>query len=168
MTPEIFWIPGPWRGKLAIVTRPRGGDWLDDELKSWRRAGFDVVVSLLETGEAAELGLLDEDQAAQANGLGYRSFPIPDRGIPCSMPAFASLVSDVSAELDGGKYVALHCRQGIGRSALVAIGILAASGIEPDRAIQIVKSARGLAVPETAGQRQWIAVFTVKPSGATR
>lgn len=120
MAPNIFWIPGPWRGRLAIVTRPRGGDWVEDELKSWRHAGFDVVVSLLETGEAAQLGLLDEGQAALASGLGYRSFPIPDRGVPSSMPAFESLVSDLSTELDQGKNVALHCRQGIGRSALVA------------------------------------------------
>lgn len=165
---DIFWIPGPWRGRLAIVTRPRGGDWLDDELKDWRRAGFDVVVSLLETGEAAQLGLLDEDQAAQANGLGYRSFPIPDRGIPSSMPAFATLVSDVSAVLDNGKCVALHCRQGIGRSALVAVGVLATSGIDPDRAIGIVSSARRLTVPETAEQRKWIIGLTARPSTATR
>lgn len=168
MTPDIFWIPGPWRGRLAIVTRPRGSDWLQDELKSWRQAGFDNVVSLLETSEAAQLGLLDERQASQANGLGYRSFPIPDRGVPSSMPAFVSLVSDICTELDQGKTVALHCRQGIGRSALVALGILANSDADPDRAIEIVSSARGLPVPETAEQRRWVKGLTVKPSAATR
>jgi hypothetical protein len=35
MTTELFWIPGPWKGKLAIVPRPRGGDWLDDEVGGW-------------------------------------------------------------------------------------------------------------------------------------
>lgn len=167
MTPDTFWIPGPWRGRLAIVTRPRGSDWLDDDLKSWRQAGFDIVVSLLEAAEAAQLGLRDEPQVAQANGLGYRSFSIPDRGVPPSMQTFVSLVSEISTRLDEGKSVAIHCRQGIGRSALVAIGILAGSGLDADRAIEIVSAARGLAVPETAEQRKWITGLTVKPSAAT-
>jgi len=53
MNPDLFWIPGPWRGRLAVATRPRGGDWLADEAAGWRRAGLDVVVSLLENEEAA-------------------------------------------------------------------------------------------------------------------
>jgi len=64
--------------------------------------------------------------------------------------------------------VALHCRQSIGRSALVAIAILASSGLDPERAIEIVSSARGLAVPETGEQRKWIAILTVKPSAPAR
>ena len=48
MSPDLYWIVGPWRGRLAIAARPRGGDWLDDELSGWRQAGIDVVVSLLE------------------------------------------------------------------------------------------------------------------------
>ena len=43
MNPDLFWIPGPWRGRLAVATRPRGGDWLEDEVNGWRRAGLDVV-----------------------------------------------------------------------------------------------------------------------------
>lgn len=164
----IFWIPGPWRGRLAIVTRPRGGDWIADELKSLRQAGFDTVVSLLEAAEAAQLELLNEGQAAQASGLGYRWFPIPDRGVPSSMLAFVSLVNDVFTELENGKNVALHCRQGIGRSALVAVGILASSGVDADRAIKVVSSARGLAVPETAEQRNWIASLVMRPPATAR
>jgi hypothetical protein len=42
---------------LAIVLRPRGGDWLDDEVDRIKRAGVDVLVSMLQADEAAELGL---------------------------------------------------------------------------------------------------------------
>ena len=52
MTPDLFWIVGPWRGRLAIAARPRGGDWLEDEITGWRLAGIDIVVSLLESHEA--------------------------------------------------------------------------------------------------------------------
>ena len=56
----MSWVPGPWPGKLGIVARPRGGDWLDEEARGWREAGLDVVVSLLEEAEAIELDLRGE------------------------------------------------------------------------------------------------------------
>lgn len=44
MQADLFWIPGPWRGHLAIAARPRGGTG-DDEASAWRRAGIEVVLS---------------------------------------------------------------------------------------------------------------------------
>jgi hypothetical protein len=60
MFTELFRVEGPWPGQLAISARPRGGDWLDEEIISWRRAGIDVIVSLLEPAEAADLNLGNE------------------------------------------------------------------------------------------------------------
>jgi len=162
MTPDLFWIPGPWRGRLAVVTRPRGGDWLKDEGSGWRRAGIDVAVSLLEPHEASQLDLLDEPQAAESNGIRFVSFPIPDRGVPASAPAARSLIADIARALDDGKNVAVHCRQGIGRSGMIAAGVLVASGISPERAVTVVSSARGLAVPETEEQRSWLELLPSK------
>jgi protein-tyrosine phosphatase len=156
MSPDLFWIAGPWRGRLAIATRPRGGDWLNDEVSGWRRAGIDVVVSLLESKEADQLGLLEESKVAEAEGLRFISFPIPDRGVPASVPAAISLMADVASSLDEGKNVAMHCRQGVGRSGLVAAGVLVNSGVSPEDAIKAVRSARGFDVPETADQRLWV------------
>jgi protein-tyrosine phosphatase len=156
MSPELFWIPGPWRGRLAVVTRPRGGDWLEEEANGWRRAGIDVVVSLLENDEAAQLDLVDERRIAEANSILFISFPIPDRGVPASVPAAISLVASIAVALEGGKNVAVHCRQGIGRSGLIVAGVLANSGVSPEQAMRVVSSARGLAVPETSEQRLWL------------
>jgi protein-tyrosine phosphatase len=156
MSPDLFWIPGPWRGRIAVASRPRGGDWLKDEAIGWRRAGVDVVVSLLERDEASQLDLLDEARAAEANGIRFVSFPIPDRGVPASVPEARSLIADIARALREGKNVAVHCRQGIGRSGLIAAGALMASGINPEHAVKVVSSARGLTVPETAEQRSWL------------
>ena len=156
MKPDLFWIPGPWPGRLAVVTRPRGGDWLEDEASGWRRAGLDAVVSLLEPGEAAQLGLLEEDRAAEANDIRFICFPIPDRGVPASDIAAASLIAVISGLLESGKNVAVHCRQGIGRSGLIAAAVLVASGMLADRAIDVVSSARKLVIPETQDQLQWV------------
>jgi protein-tyrosine phosphatase len=168
MTPNLFWIPGPWRGRLAIAARPRGGDWLEDEAGGLRRAGIDVVVSLLEKDEAAQLDLAGEAKALEANGLRFMSFSIPDRGVPASMSDAMSLIIAISAALDLGKNVAVHCRQGVGRSGLIAAAVLASSGLDPQRAIEIVSSARGQAVPETADQRSWIQRLPAEPPVVTR
>ena len=59
-----YWITN----QLAIVPRPRGGDWLEDEMDALREAGIDVVVSMLQENEASELGLQSEGEAARRSG----------------------------------------------------------------------------------------------------
>jgi protein-tyrosine phosphatase len=156
MNPDLFWIPGPWRGKLAVATRPRGGDWLEDEASGWRQAGLNLIVSLLESEEAAHLDLVQEADVAKSKGINFISFPIPDRGVPASMRAALSLLRKIADALDEGKNVAVHCRQGIGRSGSIAAGVLVTSGIGVEKAIEVVSSARGQTIPETPVQLQWI------------
>lgn len=156
MKPKLFWIPGPWRGRLAVASRPRGGDWLEDEINGWRKAGLDVVVSLLEKDEAAQFELGHEGDVAESKGVRFVSFPIPDRGVPASTREALSLFGDISAALEEGKNVAVHCRQGIGRSGLIAAGVLLTSGVGVDKALEVITAARGETVPETSAQLQWI------------
>jgi protein-tyrosine phosphatase len=110
--------------------------------------------------------LVGESDAARSNGIQFISFPIPDRNVPASIPEFLSLLERVSKGLEQGKNVAVHCRQSIGRSGLIAAGILATTGIEPDTAMEIVSAARGHTVPETDQQRQWIQRLSSKPVGS--
>ena len=156
MKPELFWISGPWPSRLAIAARPRGGEWLYDELSSLHAAGVDVVVSLLTEEETIELGLTDEAAAAKAARVEYTSFPIPDRGVPSSVSGLESLIVAISVALMAGKNVALHCRQGLGRSGLIAAAALVASGLDPEQAIETISLARGQTIPETPRQRAWI------------
>jgi protein-tyrosine phosphatase len=156
MKPDLFWIPGPWRGRLAMATRPRGGDWLAEEAEGWRRAGLDVVVSLLEDQEAADLQLDHEGNFAVSNGIEFVSFPIPDRGVPASVALVRSLLKKMTLALQDGKNVGVHCRQGIGRSGLIAAGALMSSGIATEKAVQVVSTARGVTIPETPVQLEWL------------
>ncbi len=160
MTAKIFWITGPWRGRLGIVPRPRGAEWLDDETRAWREAGIDIVVSLLESDEEAELDLTGESTSSTASGLAFRAFPIPDRSVPGSREAVAALADQIVDALRSGKTVAVHCRQGIGRSAMMVAAALIAGGLDAEDAVNAIRQSRGLDVPETQAQRQWISDFS--------
>ena len=156
MRTHLFPVPGPWNGRLAIMARPRGGDWLEDEARSWRRDGIDMVVSLLEEEEETQLSLLEEGNAARSSDVQFISFPIPDRGVPASTQAALTLVTDIERALEAGRNVAIHCRQSIGRAGLIAAAVLVASGVDPDQALETLSSARGAIVPETPEQREWV------------
>lgn len=161
MKTDVYWISGPWPGRLGIVPRPRGGDWLADEVHSWRDSGLDVVTSLLTPEEVLELGLQEEAARSRAEGLELHAFPIPDRGVPASRAEMARLVKDLETALKSGKNVAVHCRQGIGRSALLVASLLASAGEDPDEAFRRIERARGTSVPDTDEQRDWVVRATV-------
>ncbi len=156
---ELHWVPVPHAGRLAVSARPRGGDWLEDELSAWRAAGVDVVVSLLELEEEAELHLASEAAIASANGIEFVRFPIADRAVPASREVFAQLVAALAEQILEGKSVAVHCRQGIGRAATLAVAILVRLGSQLERAIATVSAARGRDVPETPEQLAFLSAF---------
>jgi len=143
-------------GRLAVMPRPRAGEWLEEEAASWRRQGLDVVVSLLEDTEVAELGLDAEPQMCESSGLRFVRFPLPDRGVPTSAQEVSELVSALSSELREGHGVGIHCRMGIGRSASLVVCVLAALGMPVEEAWAAVERARGLSVPDTPEQRAWV------------
>jgi protein-tyrosine phosphatase len=137
------------------MPRPRAGDWLEDEIASWRRSGLDVIVSLLEDAEVAELGLRQEQELCERAGLTFLRLPIPDRGLPQSRAEVARLVESIVEHLRAGRGVGIHCRIGVGRSALVAACVLMALGTPLDSAWSAIAKARGLTAPDTPEQRAW-------------
>lgn len=159
-------IAGPWSGHLAIVSRPRGGDWLGEDVCSWREAGLDVVVSLLTHDENTELELHQEELLCRAQRIQFHAYPIQDRGVPTSRKATADLVRKLEKALEAGKSVAVHCRQGIGRSSLIAALLLVSAGIDPEAALAKIRQARGCTVPDTLEQSNWIKSFAVVPIDA--
>lgn len=141
------------------MPRPRAGDWLEDEVAAWRNEGINAVVCLLETDEIDELGLRGEADLCRKAGITFVSFPIRDRGVPGSVPDTARLARSIVDRLHEGKAEAIHCRAGIGRSALIAACTLVLCGLDPDIALSRIADVRGVAVPDTDEQRQWVRDF---------
>jgi hypothetical protein len=78
---SLYWI-NTESYRLAIAARPRGGDWLGDDLRRLKNSGVDVLVSMLTQNEMKELGLLLEQEECRACGIEYLNSPIEDRGLP--------------------------------------------------------------------------------------
>lgn len=156
MKVDIYWIAGVDNGRLAIMPRPRSGAWLEDELKAWHRGGVDVVVSLLTPPEITELGLQSEPAVCRENQLEYLSYPILDRQVPSSSSNTVELVRRIRESLSQNKGVAIHCRMGVGRSALVAACVLVSQGFQAQKAFDLIRQARGIVVPDTDEQRDWV------------
>jgi protein-tyrosine phosphatase len=155
MRAEIYPIPIVPSGRLAIMPRPRAGEWLEGEIESWRRSGLDVIVSLLEDCEIGELGLQQEQALCERAGLEFIRFPIPDCGVPDSADQFAALIQSLAEQLQNSRGVGIHCRMGIGRSSLVAAHLLAALGVPVESAWESIEKSRGFPVPDTPEQRAW-------------
>ncbi|GAA2780397.1 tyrosine protein phosphatase [Kitasatospora paracochleata] len=153
MRPELFTVDIPGPGRLSTMARPRGNDWLADEMAALKDHGVDILVCALTGPELDELGLVDEPRAATAAGLEFVAIPIPDLTVPdlTILPTLRGLAE----RLHGGAHVVTHCRAGIGRSSLLAAALLILNGTDADTAWKHIERARGLAVPDTAEQREW-------------
>jgi protein-tyrosine phosphatase len=159
MRAEIYWIGGIGPHRIATMPRPRSGDWLEDEVRSLKSEGVDVLVSLLTTGEVLYMDLEHEPESCRACAIEYISFPIQDRQTPESKRATLDLVQRLAELVKEGKGVAIHCFAGIGRSSLIAACVLASLGIDPEEAFRLMKKSRGCDVPDTPEQREWVYSF---------
>ena len=159
MRAELYRIPGPWPGRMAIAPRPRAREWLEEEVRAWSSAGIDLVVSLLTSDEISDLELDQEESACQRAQIEFVSFPVVDRSVPASKKSTSELLTKLSAYLGSGKTIVIHCRQGIGRSALLAASLLITAGKDADSALERISAARGCPVPETPEQKAWIMEF---------
>ena len=152
MIAHPYWI----NSRLAIIPRPLGENWVFGEMLALRQAGIDIVVSMLEDFEAAELGLRQERDAAQYAGISFVSFPIPDASVPPDLEAFLEFLSRLEQQLESGKRVGVHCRGCIGRSGVVTASLLIRAGILPIEAWAAISRARGYPVPDTEEQKAWV------------
>ena len=160
---DVFWIEGNPPVGVAIVLRPRGDDWLSDELLRYKRSGVEVLVSLLEPSEATWLGLRDEGPLAEAAGIHFISYPILDVHVPPDVASFRAFVASLADRLRAGERIGVHCRGSIGRSTVTAACTLIHLGWNAKQALKAIEAARGCEVPDTEEQSRWILKYKAQP-----
>ncbi len=157
--PTPFWIGPVFQGRLAVMPRPRGGDWLEEEVAALRKEGVDVLISLLADEEVADFRLEEEGPQCAAHGIEFLRYPVTDHSVPPFNEETAAFVHGIAARLREGKSVVVHCFAGIGRSVLMAASAMAIAGTGPDDAFAAIANARGWGVPDTEEQRRWVVAF---------
>jgi protein-tyrosine phosphatase len=155
MRATFFTVKGVEPGTLSTMARPRGGDWLQDEMTALRQEGVDVLVCMLTAAEMSELELTREPVVAEGAGIRFVALATPDRGIPERQP-FRQLIDELAEDLRNKRHVVVHCRMGIGRSSMVAAALLISTGTAPNDAWTAIREARGMEVPDTPDQRAWV------------
>lgn len=159
MGPDLYVVGDLGEGFLAVMAKPVAGEWLGEDLRALKSRGVIKVVSLLEQAEQFEVGLGQEASICASAGLAYQSYPIPDRGLPSSIPEFRSFVRSLYSEICAGQSTVVHCRAGIGRSGLVAASVLVEGGHAVDEAFDMISRSRGVNVPDTDEQRRFVATL---------
>jgi len=156
MSPYIYQIELIGSGSLSVMAKPVSGEWIEDEFSGIRRWGIDRIVSLLENDEAYEVGLDEESTLANRFDMEFISYPIRDRGLPSSIQDYLAFTKRLYHEAAGGLHTVVHCRAGIGRTGIVAAGVLLHAGFEPLEAFKHISTKRGVTVPDTSEQIKWV------------
>ncbi len=158
MSPPLYWVECPAPGRLAVVERPRGGLWLEDDLASLKEAGIDTLVCMMMPGELKGLQLEDEPAFAVAAGLAFAWLPVPDLSPPVD-DSILVLLEGLRDELLAGRTVAAHCRESVGRAPMCVASLLVMLGVPPTDAWARITAVRGRSVPDTAAQGRWVAAL---------
>lgn len=151
LTAGIFEVPVATQGRLYIMPCPRGARDIGDLAVR----GIETVISHLEPSEAEALFPVAEKTLCEQVGMSFQSEPITDFSLP-ELDEFRLVISGLCCDLKAGRQIAVHCRAGIGRSGMTTCAVLIALGASAQEAIERVSTARGIEVPDTQEQRQFI------------
>ena len=166
--PATYWVVP---GRLLVGEHPASRSRADsmDRLRRFLVAGVTCFVDLTESAELPSYEPLLPLATPEGRRIEYMREPIRDHDVPADDEHMTQVVETVDAALEAGHLVYLHCRAGIGRSAMVAACWLASragAGKDPLPALQDLwqdssRSRDWPSVPETPEQvafvRRWCA-----------
>jgi protein-tyrosine phosphatase len=156
MSIDIFWISTDATGRLGIMPRPNGGEWLDREIRDLCSEGVEILVSLLEGAEIWEFQLEALEDRCREVRIKVHSFPIRDQDVPQSAGRFGTLTQELARDVAEGRSVVVHCEHGISRSSMIAAGVLARLGVPVADGLAVIGRVRGLSVPNSPCQADWL------------
>jgi len=119
-------------------------DRIENDLQCISNWGASLVVNLLEMQEIIMLGTAALPARILSRNMAFLHLPmannlLPDEGFEEDWRSKRSRL--LESLRDGGR-ILIHCKEGIGRSGLVAARLLIESGIDADSAISAVRKAR--------------------------
>ena len=138
----------------------RGGTYLSDvaALAAWSPS---LVISMVETAEfdQKQTGQLGADLSTA--GIAWLHVPTRDFDVPAQLD-WPDMRDRVLARLQAGDKVLVHCMGGCGRSGMIALRVMIASGEDPDAALARLRGIRPCAI-ETEAQMAWATQSSLTP-----
>ncbi len=128
----------------ALPYSPEEIDWLANK-------GIKVVISLVRPEEYDERVI----ERVRELGLEHYFFPIENFSAP-PIELLAQIVDLINQKVEEGKKVLVHCLAGCGRTGTVLAAYFVSKGMQPDEAIEHLRSLRPCSI-ET--QQQYDAVW---------
>lgn len=173
--PETYWVAP---GRLLAGEYPGSASRAAamDRLRRFLQAGVTCFVDLTEFAELPSYEPLLPMETAEGRRIEYLREPMPDHGVPSTREAMTEALATIDEALAAGHVVYVHCRAGIGRSAMVAGCWLASHGDPAARPLeelqrrwkQCAKSSAWPAVPETDEQAAFVRAWRSPPAGVRR
>lgn len=145
---DIYNVSSIGQGRLCVMAKPFSKEWINEEFDAIKAFGISRVVSLLECAEAHILGFTDEDVHCRSRGIDFIQYEIPHRYIPGNEDSYSAFIQFLHDELIEGKDTVVHCRDGIGRTGMVATAVLVKYGLTGEHAVKLVSEARRVSVSE--------------------
>jgi ADP-ribosylglycohydrolase len=171
--PESYWLVP---GRLLVGEYPGSQSRAEamERLRRFLQAGVTCFVDLTEPRELPTYEALLPFATPEGRRVEYLREPIPDHGVPQGREVTERALAMIDDALAAGHVVYLHCRAGLGRSALVAGCWLARRSGAPAQALeelqqcfqQSAKAQFWARVPETDEQAAYVLAWA--SSGADR
>lgn len=123
--------------------------------------GVTFVLSMLSENEVGEFGLAAEGEWLGRRSISFTRYGVIDYGVP-EKDSLHGMVAGLRDEMGKGGHVHIHCAGGKGRAGTVASCVLIGDGVDPAEAVRRVSEARGVPVPETTKQLDFVTEFSTR------
>ena len=175
--PASYWVVP---GRFLVGEHPGSHSRAEamDRLRSLLRAGVTYFVDLTEPREVPTYEGLLPLATPTGRRLEYLREPIADHSVPATREAVTRLIDELDRALGADHVVYLHCRAGIGRSAMIAGCWLASRPVPPEDPLERLQalwqqsehSRVWPVVPETQEQAEYVRTWPqrVAPRRAAR
>lgn len=135
-----------------------------ERVRQFVTEGFTYFVDLTEADELPPYDGLLPVHAPSGRRVEYYREPIPDHGVPDRAETISRILGRIEDAVDAGHKVYLHCRAGIGRSAMVVACWLVNRGSSPQQALEQLqalwrqsrRAETWPSVPETEAQADFV------------
>lgn len=143
--------------ELLIGSRPRSGEWLESELKSWQVQGIQTVVSCLTTKESLQFQLAPLGVLTSNLGIGFETMPLdpdPSNLVPELIIKYSYELSSVLRK--SGTKLFVFCSNGTERSVLLGVSSLGVLGISVEDSLKYFEELKGYPCVEEEEHLQFL------------